>query len=83
MVALEKLAQDSFKGYGGFVRRLASAPETATVNLGPDENQLLGELRSVLGRAQDDLVRFRKMFLPLVFRYLPVWILLVCLIHTA
>ena len=80
MVALEKLAQDSFKGYGGFVRRLASAPETATVNLGPDENQLLGELRSVLGRAQDDLMRFRKMFLPLVFRYLPVWILLVCLI---
>ncbi len=83
MVALEKLAEDSFKGYRKFIQQLAAAPDTATANLTPDENQLLVDLRAVLNRAQDDLVRFRKMFLPLVFRYWAVLLVLVLLVPLA
>jgi S-DNA-T family DNA segregation ATPase FtsK/SpoIIIE len=77
LVHLVEDAQAAFRGYGNFRRRLTSANENANPNLAPDENQLLAQLRDLLNRTRDDLKRFGGIILARLFRYLPVWLLLI------
>jgi len=70
-------ARDAFRGYGNFRRRLNSATEKANPDLAPDENQLLAQLREMLNRTREDLKRFGGIILARLFRYLPVWLLLI------
>ncbi|MDB6113025.1 MAG: segregation ATPase, FtsK/SpoIIIE family, partial [Pedosphaera sp.] len=41
----------------------------------PDADRLLGELHELLGRTQCELDRFRTLVIPRLFRYLPIWLL--------
>jgi DNA segregation ATPase FtsK/SpoIIIE, S-DNA-T family len=78
LASLEAAACNSFKGHRAFVRLLseayqkAAAPETSR-----DENQLLTELRELLGKVGGDLGRLQKFWLLRLFKYLPLWVLLV------
>ncbi len=76
LAGLEKTARSSFRGYWKFRRLLSRAQETAKPNLQPDENQLIAQLRELLMQTRDELDRFRRVPLPMVFRFLPVWLLL-------
>jgi len=77
LVSLEGAVYKSFKGYRGFVRLLSDAyQKAATPDASKDENQLLTELRELLGQTSGDLGRFRKFLLLRVFKYLPVWVLI-------
>ena len=63
---------------GDSSRLLAEAyQKAAPPDAAQDENQLLAELRELLGKASGDLGRFRKFLLLRVFKYLPLWVLLV------
>lgn len=73
---LEKKARSSFRGYPGFVRQLVRMQENIQVSLAPDENQLVGEMRALMNKADGELNRFRRPIVPLLFSFLPVWLLL-------
>src|SRR6185369_10385052 len=75
LLALEKKAQNSFRGYGKFLRLLRRAAESAAPDLTRDEYQLITELRELLGKIGSDLERFRKLLLPAFFRYRALWLL--------
>ncbi len=75
LAILEQRARDSFRGYGKFRRELVRAAETANPNLAADENQLLIQLRELLNRTHGELKDFGRIILARLFRYLPVWLL--------
>jgi hypothetical protein len=77
LVRLETKARNSFKGYWKFRRLLSRARALTEPDLAPDEYRLMTGLRELLRQAGDDLDRFRQLLLPAVFRYLPVWLVLV------
>ncbi len=78
LTPLETAAHSAFKGYRKFVRLLSDAYQKAAAPAAAlDENQLLAELRELLGKTRGDLGRFRKFLLLRVFKYLPVWVLIV------
>ncbi len=74
--ALEKKARHSFGGYWKFKRHLSRAQDGVEANLKPDEDQLLRELRDLINKTSSELDRFRRIIIPLLFRFLPVWLLL-------
>ncbi|HWF19219.1 MAG TPA: hypothetical protein VG754_08125, partial [Verrucomicrobiae bacterium] len=74
--ALEKKARNSFRGYGSFRRLISRAQETALVNPAPDQNQLMGEMRTAINKASGELDRFRRLIIPMLFSFLPIWLLL-------
>jgi hypothetical protein len=74
--ALERRARNSLRSYFKFSFMLARAKEKAEVNLAPDEEQLFAEMRALLAKAAEDLKRFRWQPFSMLFRYLPVWLLL-------
>ena len=78
LTPLEAAAQSGFKGYRKFVRALSTAYEKATLPAPAlDEKQLLAGLHELLSKTRSDLERFRKFWLLRVFKYLPLWVLLV------
>ena len=78
LTPLETAAHRAFKGYRKFVRLLSDAYQKAAApGAALDENQLLAELRELLSKTRGDLERFRKFWLLRVFKYLPVWVLIV------
>ncbi len=78
LTPLETAAHSAFKGYRRFVRLLSEAYEKAAApGAALDENQLLAELRELLGKTRGDLGRFRRFLLLRVFKYLPLWVLIV------
>ena len=75
---IETDACGAFKGYRSFVRALSNAyQKTSPPSPALDENQLLGELRDLLGKTRSDLERFKRFWLLRVFKYLPLWVLIV------
>ncbi|HEX4644335.1 MAG TPA: hypothetical protein VH598_01875, partial [Verrucomicrobiae bacterium] len=76
LVLLEKKAQKAFKGYGAFRRRLVRASKKAETDPAADESKLIADIRKSLGKAREDLARFERIPLPLFFRFLPLWSLL-------
>ncbi len=78
LAPLETAAHSALKGYGRFVRCLSDAyQKAAPPGVAQDENQMLAELRDLLGKTRGDLGRFQRFWLLRVFKYLPVWVLLV------
>jgi DNA segregation ATPase FtsK/SpoIIIE, S-DNA-T family len=77
LARLELDARRAFRGYGAFRRRLADASQTANPDLAPDEDQLLAQIRELLERTRSDLRHFGHIILARLFRYLPLWLLLV------
>ncbi len=72
LTSCEAVAYNSFKGYRAFTRLLSDAYQKAAApEASKDENQLLAELRDLLGRTTGDLDHFRKFWLLRLFKYLP------------
>ncbi len=79
LASMEATAGKSFKGYRKLTRGLTAAYQKAAApDPAKDANQLLAELREVLGKTSGDLSRFRRFLLLRVFKYLPLWVL-ICL----
>jgi hypothetical protein len=75
---IETATRSAFKGYRRFVRALSNAYQKASPPAPAlDENQLLVELRDLLGKTRSDLERFKGFWLMRVFKYLPLWVLIV------
>jgi hypothetical protein len=77
---LEKAARSAFRGYGAF-RRLLSPLRPWPEPVAPaDENQLFGELQRLENQAREELERFGKILSPRIFKFLPLWLLLILLL---
>ncbi|MFV1996173.1 MAG: hypothetical protein ACC661_12115, partial [Verrucomicrobiales bacterium] len=83
LVALERQARKSFRGFGNLLRMLAQPPQAAEPDLGADENHLLADLGELLRGAEDSLSAFRARPVPRLFSFFPValLLLLVVLVH--
>jgi DNA segregation ATPase FtsK/SpoIIIE-like protein len=77
LAQFERDAQRAFKGYGSILRTFFKAYEKVEVDQTADEVRFLVELKELLARVKGEFARFRGYFLFRVFRYLPVWIVLV------
>ena len=77
LAQLEQSAQGAFKGHRKLVHLLAAAREKAAPISSQDENQMLLELRDLIGRAGEDLRRFRKFLLLRWFKYWPAWVVMI------
>ena len=75
LAALEKSARAAFRGYGKFRRQLARAGIRSGADTMPDGTQLVEDVRELLKQGRAELERFRKLPLPLLFRFLPPWLL--------
>jgi S-DNA-T family DNA segregation ATPase FtsK/SpoIIIE len=76
LLKLEKSARAAFRGYGKFRRRLARAGIRSAADPMPDGTQMVGEVRELLKQGAAELKGFRISPLPLFFRFLPPWLLL-------
>jgi hypothetical protein len=83
LARLEALARSAFRGYGKFRRLLASERSWPDPDLSPDHNGLFGELQKLQTKSASDLKRFGKFPLPLIFKFLPVWLLVAALLGVA
>ena len=79
-VLLEKTARSAFRGYGKFRRLLSPHRQWPEPNLPPDENQLFDEFHRLESRTRDELNQFKKIPLPRIFKYLPMWLLTILLL---
>ena len=81
-VALEQSADAAFRGYGKFRQWLTKPENFREPDLSADEHGLLEQLQSLHTTAEGNLTKFRKLFLPKLFRALPLWLwiglILVC-----
>ncbi len=81
LARLEKSARGAFRGYGKFRRQLSRAGQRTGTEVTPDGTKLIDEVRTLLKDGGAALERFRKLPLPLLFRLLPPWLLiLLCLL---
>ncbi len=80
---LEALAHDAFRGYGKFRRRLAPERVWPEPDLSADHHGLFSELQKLQAKSAGDLKRFGRLPLPLVFKFLPVWLLSAFLLGVA
>ena len=79
LASMEATASGLFKGYWKLRRGFSAAYQKAIApEAAKDANQLLAELREVLGKTSGDLGHFRRFPLLRVFKYLPLWAL-ICL----
>ena len=74
LALLEQTARTAFKGRRKLLRLLAAAYQKADAGATQDENQMLAQLRELLGQTRDDLSRFRRFLLLRVFKYWPAWV---------
>ncbi len=80
LTALEQETRASFRGYGAFLRLLSDAysPNDADIAATLDQNKTTFD--GLLNKAVNDLNRFKRRLLPLLFKYnLLWWLLLICL----
>ncbi|MDB6059200.1 MAG: segregation ATPase, FtsK/SpoIIIE family, partial [Verrucomicrobiales bacterium] len=64
----EAAAKDAFSGYGRFSKALASAQEAA-VTVEGNEHDLLAQLETLRGKADENLSRFNRLFVTKLFKY--------------
>jgi hypothetical protein len=74
-VILGKTARSAFRGYGKFRRLLAPHRQWPEPALPPDVDQLFDEFHRLEFRTRDELNQFKKIPLPRIFKYLPMWLL--------
>jgi hypothetical protein len=79
-VVLGKTARSAFRGYGKFRRLLAPHRQWPEPNLSPDVDQLFDEFHRLEFQTRDELNRFKKIPLPRIFKYLPMWLLTILLL---
>jgi hypothetical protein len=75
LAAAETSAKTAFGGYGKFKRLLNPARQWPDPDLAPGHEALLGAFDKLLEKSAQELARFKKMPLPLIFRFLPIWLL--------
>ena len=83
LARLEAAAHGTFRGYGRFRRLLALGRPWPESNLPGDHVALFGELQKSQAKNVADLARFAKFPLPLIFKYVPVSLLVVLLLGVA
>ena len=83
LARLEALARGKFRGYGKFRRLLAPERSWPEPDLKPDHNALFSELQKLQEKTTGNLKRFGKLPLPLIFKFLPVWLLAALLLGIA
>jgi hypothetical protein len=83
LVRLEKSARGAFGGYGKFRRQLKKAGERTASDAATDGTQVVGDVRGLLKQGEAELKQFRKLPLPLIFRFLPPWLLLLLCVAAA
>ncbi len=76
LAGLEHRAQRAFGGYRTLQRLFLKAYEKCDVDVARDEHKLAADMRSLMGKAQTELERFRAKLLVGLFRFLPAWLLL-------
>ena len=69
---LERSARRAFRPYGQFRRLFRRNRQPSEPDLWDDENRVLEEFQSLATRTREDLARFRKNFLPWIFRFFPI-----------
>ena len=72
-VALEQKADGAFRGYGKFKKLLTQPENFREPDLLADEHGLLEQLGRLHTTAGETLAKFQKLFLPKLFRALPLW----------
>ena len=75
LARLEKSARGAFRGYWSFRRMLVLAGKRTAADTMPDGTQLVGDVRESLKQGRAELESFRKLPLPLIFSFLPPWLL--------
>ncbi len=65
-------ARSAFRGYGRFRRLLAPGRSWPEPDVAPSHPALLAEALRLQGKIKEDLARFQKLPLPLIFRFVPV-----------
>jgi hypothetical protein len=83
LARLEAAARSKFYGYGKFRRLLAPGRAWPEPDLKPDHNALFSELQKLQEKTDGNLKRFGKFPLPVIFKFLPVWLLSVLLLGVA
>ncbi|HUR46118.1 MAG TPA: hypothetical protein VMZ27_09615, partial [Candidatus Saccharimonadales bacterium] len=73
---LDAQARSSFRGYKKFSALLDKPPAPKEADPTKDEYQLQSELRELMGKTEEDLRKFGKLFLPQVFRVWWLWVIL-------
>ena len=71
---LQASARSAFRGYGKFRRLLSPDRQWPEPNLVPDQNILFGELKILQAKIALALKRFRRSPVPVVFKFLPLWL---------
>ena len=79
----ETRARRCLRGYRKFLRLLARPSEAPAPDPAMPHDQLLGALRARLGDVENQLRRFRAYPLPLLFRFLPLWVLILLIVLVA
>jgi S-DNA-T family DNA segregation ATPase FtsK/SpoIIIE len=72
---LKGAAHSVFRGYGRFRRLLAAGRSWPEPDLSANHQSLFAEIRSVQSKISEDLARFKKFPFPLIFRFIPVWLI--------
>jgi nicotinamide riboside kinase len=80
---LETSARHAFAGYGWFRRSLAPPNVPPVSDSVPDEKTLFAEQLQLQKKITEELARFKKLPLPLVFKWLPLWLLATVLVGFA
>ncbi|MCU0789125.1 MAG: ATP-binding protein, partial [Verrucomicrobia bacterium] len=80
LAEFEGRAIATLAGYPVFQRQLQAATVRTPPDVPSEEEQVLARFRAAVGEAGKSLQRIRKSFLPLLFKYLPLWLLILLLI---
>jgi hypothetical protein len=83
LIRLETSARSTFRGYGRFRRMLAPGRKWPEPDLAPDAPALFAAWQQLQEKIQRGLAQFRKQPLPLIFRFLPLWLVLLVLLGVA
>jgi hypothetical protein len=75
LASLERSAQQSFRGYGGFRRLFLAAYDRTQADVSGDAPRLLSALREQLAKARLEHDKLRKSFFLRLFKFLPAWFL--------
>ncbi len=79
-VALEQSADGAFRGYGKFRAWLTKPENFREPDLSADEHGLLEQLGKLHTVASENLTKFHKLFLPKLFRALPLWLWIILIL---
>ena len=83
LTTLSQAVRGAFGGCGKFKRLLPPARQWPEPDFSPDANQLFQQFQKVESETRAGLKRFEKIPVPLIFKYLPLWLVTVLLLGLA